>query len=88
MARFQTALPGLKNGYFSRTTLSAAMYGLPHGSALADYKKRSPPVAIRYGKGLMGGAVVIALLALLVHWIGINTIEHYRDDLLFYRKLI
>ena len=41
-------------------------------------------MAIRYGKGLMGGAVVIALLALLVHWIGINTIEHYRDDLLFY----
>lgn len=41
-------------------------------------------MAIRYGKGLIGGAVVIALLALLVHWIGISTIEHYRDDLLFY----
>jgi osmoprotectant transport system permease protein len=40
-------------------------------------------VAIRYGKGLIGGAVVVAL-ALLIHWIGINTIEHYRDDLLFY----
>lgn len=47
-------------------------------------EKRSPPVAIRYGKGLIGGAVVVALLALLVHWIGINTIELYRDDLLFY----
>ena len=41
-------------------------------------------MAIRYGKGLTGGAVVVALLALLIHWIGINTIEHYRDDLLFY----
>ena len=41
-------------------------------------------MAIRYGKGLIGGAVVVALLALLVHWIGIDTIEHYRDDLLFY----
>lgn len=41
-------------------------------------------MAIRYGKGLIGGAVVVALLALLVHWIGINTIELYRDDLLFY----
>ncbi len=39
MARFQTALPALKNGYFSRTTLPAAMYGMPHGTALADYKK-------------------------------------------------
>jgi len=47
-------------------------------------EKRSPPVAIRYGKGLIGGVVVVALLALLVHWIGINTIELYRDDLLFY----
>src|SRR5450830_1681169 len=47
-------------------------------------EKRSPPVAIRYGKGLIGGAVVVALLALLIHWIGINTIELYRDDLLFY----
>ena len=41
-------------------------------------------MAIRYGKGLIGGAVVVALLALLIHWIGINTIELYRDDLLFY----
>ena len=41
-------------------------------------------MAIRYGKGLIGGAVVVALLALLVHWIGIDTIQHYRDDLLFY----
>jgi osmoprotectant transport system permease protein len=41
-------------------------------------EKRSPPVAIRYGKGLIGGVVVVALLALLVHWIGINTIELYR----------
>lgn len=41
-------------------------------------------MAIRYGKGLIGGVVVVALLALLVHWIGINTIELYRDDLLFY----
>ena len=41
-------------------------------------------MANRYGKGLIGCAVVIALLALLVHWIGISTIEHYQDDLLFY----
>ena len=41
-------------------------------------------MAIRYGKGLIGAVVVVALLALLVHWIGINTIELYRDDLLFY----
>lgn len=41
-------------------------------------------MAIRYGKGLIGGAVVVALLALLIHWIGINTIDLYRDDLLFY----
>ena len=31
-------------------------------------KKRSPSMANRYGKGLIGCAVVIALLALLVHW--------------------
>jgi osmoprotectant transport system substrate-binding protein len=37
-------------------------------------------VAIRYGKGLIGGVVVVALLALLVHWIGINTIELYRAE--------
>lgn len=41
-------------------------------------------MANRYGKGLMGCVVVIALVALLVHWIGISTIEHYQDDLLFY----
>jgi osmoprotectant transport system permease protein len=41
-------------------------------------------VANRYGKGLLGGAVIVAVLALLVHWIGISTIEHYREDLLFY----
>jgi osmoprotectant transport system permease protein len=41
-------------------------------------------VANRYGKGLLGGAVIVVVLALLVHWIGISTIEHYREDLLFY----
>ena len=41
-------------------------------------------MAIRYGKGLIGGATVLALLALLIHWIGISTIERYRDDLGFY----
>jgi osmoprotectant transport system permease protein len=41
-------------------------------------------VANRYGKGLMGGVIVIALLALLVQWIGISTIRQYQDDLLFY----
>ncbi|MEQ4604074.1 MAG: ABC transporter permease, partial [Pseudomonas amygdali] len=41
-------------------------------------------MANRYGKGLLGGAVVIALLALLIHWIGISTIKQYQDDLLFY----
>lgn len=41
-------------------------------------------MANRYGKGLLGGAVIVAVLALLVHWIGISTIEHYREDLLFY----
>jgi len=41
-------------------------------------------VANRYGKGLMGGVIVIALLALLIHWIGISTIEHYQADLWFY----
>lgn len=38
----------------------------------------------RYGKGLMGCATVVVVLALLVHWIGIDTIKHYREDLLFY----
>ncbi len=41
-------------------------------------------MANRYGKGLLGGAVAIALLALLIHWIGVSTIKQYRDDLLFY----
>ena len=41
-------------------------------------------MANRYGKGLIGAAVVVALLALLVHWIGIDTIARYRDDLGFY----
>jgi hypothetical protein len=52
-------------------------------TGMSPTEKRSPPVAIRYGKGLIGGALC-RLLALLIHWIGINTIEHYRDDLLFY----
>ena len=30
------------------------------------------------------GVFVMSVLALLVHWIGISTIEHYREDLLFY----
>jgi osmoprotectant transport system permease protein len=63
---------------------SAARNGVATRKFVRRLKKRSPPVAIRYGKGLMGGALVIALLALLIQWIGINTIEHYRDDLLFY----
>nr|WP_197976745.1 MULTISPECIES: ABC transporter permease [unclassified Pseudomonas] len=33
---------------------------------------------------MLGGAVIVAVLALLVHWIGISTIEHYREDLIFY----
>ncbi|MBD8622711.1 ABC transporter permease subunit [Pseudomonas sp. CFBP 13727] len=41
-------------------------------------------MANRYGKGLLGGAIIVAVLALLVHWIGISTIEHYREDLIFY----
>ncbi|PHX44839.1 glycine/betaine ABC transporter permease, partial [Pseudomonas sp. NZIPFR-PS5] len=41
-------------------------------------------MANRYGKGLLGGVIVIALLALLVQWIGISTIRQYQDDLLFY----
>ncbi|VEF08649.1 Uncharacterised protein [Pseudomonas fluorescens] len=39
MARFHTAWPVLGKGYFSRTTFPAAMHGMPHGTALADYKK-------------------------------------------------
>jgi osmoprotectant transport system permease protein len=38
----------------------------------------------RYGKGLMGCATVVVILALLVQWIGIDTIQRYREDLLFY----
>ncbi|QXI29416.1 ABC transporter permease [Pseudomonas vanderleydeniana] len=41
-------------------------------------------MANRYGKGLTGGVIVIALLALLIHWIGISTIAHYQADLWFY----
>ncbi len=41
-------------------------------------------MANRYGKGLLGGVIVIALLALLVQWIGISTLKQYQDDLLFY----
>ena len=37
-----------------------------------------------YGKGLVGCAVVIAILALLVNSIGIETLRHYQDDLWFY----
>nr|WP_197976892.1 ABC transporter permease [Pseudomonas sp. CFBP 13727] len=33
---------------------------------------------------MLGGAIIVAVLALLVHWIGISTIEHYREDLIFY----
>ncbi|MBC7211771.1 MAG: ABC transporter permease, partial [Pseudomonas sp.] len=31
-------------------------------------------MAARYGKGLLGWAAVLVILALLVHWIGIDTI--------------
>lgn len=41
-------------------------------------------MAIRYGKGLMGCTAAVVILALLVHWIGISTIEQYQEDLLFY----
>lgn len=41
-------------------------------------------MAKRYGKGLLGWAAVLVILALLVHWIGIDTIARYRDDLGFY----
>jgi hypothetical protein len=34
-----------------------------------------------------GRAAVLVILALLVHWIGINTIERYRDDLFSTCKL-
>lgn len=41
-------------------------------------------MAKRYGKGLMGWAAALVILALLIHWIGIDTIAHYRADLWFY----
>ena len=41
-------------------------------------------MAKRYGKGLLGWAAVLVILAPLVHWIGIDTIARYRDDLGFY----
>ena len=41
-------------------------------------------MAIRFGKGLIGCATVVVILALLVHWIGIDTFKHYREDLVFY----
>jgi osmoprotectant transport system permease protein len=41
-------------------------------------------MAIRYGKGLTGCVATLAILALLIHWIGVSTIVHYQDDLLFY----
>ena len=41
-------------------------------------------MAVRYGKGLMGWAAALVILALLIHWIGIDTIAHYRADLWFY----
>jgi osmoprotectant transport system permease protein len=64
-------------------TLPAAWNGGRHGSVFAD-NKRSPPVAKSYGKGLMGCAFALVILALLIHWIGIDTIAHYRADLWFY----
>ena len=41
-------------------------------------------MANRYGKGLIGCATVVVILALLIHWIGIDTIRHYQADLWFY----
>lgn len=41
-------------------------------------------MATRYGKGLLGCATVLVILALLIHWIGTDTIARYRDDLGFY----
>jgi osmoprotectant transport system permease protein len=41
-------------------------------------------VANGYGKGLMGCAAAVAVLALLVHWIGIDTLKQYQGDLWFY----
>lgn len=41
-------------------------------------------MAHRYGKGVLGGAAAVVLLALLIHWIGVDVIKQYQDDLLFY----
>lgn len=41
-------------------------------------------MATRYGTGLAGCAAVLAVLALLIHWIGVETVLHYQQDLLFY----
>ncbi|WNW13267.1 ABC transporter permease [Pseudomonas sp. DTU_2021_1001937_2_SI_NGA_ILE_001] len=41
-------------------------------------------MANRYGKGLLGGAAIVVLLALLVQWIGTETFMKYKGDLLFY----
>jgi osmoprotectant transport system permease protein len=41
-------------------------------------------VATRYGTGLVGCAAALAVLALLIHWIGLDTLHHYQQDLLFY----
>lgn len=41
-------------------------------------------MATRYRTGLAGCAVVLAILALLIQWIGVETVKHYQDDLVFY----
>ncbi|MFH7519045.1 ABC transporter permease, partial [Pseudomonas syringae pv. tagetis] len=41
-------------------------------------------MANRHGKGLLGGSVVIALLAQLINWIGIRTIKEYLYEQFFY----
>lgn len=41
-------------------------------------------MATRYRTGLAGAAVVPAILALLIHWIGVETVLRYQEDLLFY----
>lgn len=41
-------------------------------------------MATRYGTGLVGCAAVLAVLALLIRWIGVDTVLHYQDDLVFY----
>lgn len=37
-----------------------------------------------YGKGLLGAATIVVILALLIQWIGLDTLRHYQDDLWFY----